>query len=263
MNKALLNCPLVSIVMPVYNTEKYIETSIKSVFSQTYKNWELLVIDDNSSDKSMNKVRELTESNKNYDVKIFENHVNKGAAFSRNVGITNSSGNYIAFLDSDDIWTCDKLEKQVDFMLRKKHMFTYSFYAYMDKENNEIDRVKIAPLRITYKSLLKYNNIGCLTVIVDSRIAKENLIDEKILKRNDYAMWLKYLKKTDAYCLPMVTGWYRFDSGTISNVSKFSLIKYHYYLFNKSENYSKIHASYCALRNVIYFLIYSKKYILE
>lgn len=186
----------VSIIMPCYNGGKYISESINSVLAQNYTDFELLVIDDYSDDESSSIINIFcTEDTR---VKYIVNNGERGAANARNLGIFNSRGRYIAFLDCDDVWIPDKLSKSLKFMDVNKLAFMWSSYSIIDEYGNYI-RQQRAGLRSDYFSfLLKSEIIGCLTVIYDS--FKLGKVYSPIIKlRNDYALWVSVFNACDRY----------------------------------------------------------------
>lgn len=243
---------LVSIIMPSYNSEKYISESIDSVIKQTYKNWELLIVDDLSTDNTYKiaKRYQLSDSR----IKVFQLENKGGASVARNYAIKNAKGKYIAFLDSDDLWKSKKLAKQIKFMKANNYAFSYTnYYSLKGKEKKEI----YSPKRITFKMMLKRNWIGCLTVMYDA----EKCGTVQILpleKRNDYALWLTVLKTVkEGYLLDEFTAYYRLNNG-ISNGNKFKLIKYHYALFHDILNLSHVKAFFYTFQNIMNYLINKK-----
>ena len=190
------NYGLVSIIMPLYNCEQYVAKSIESVLTQTYKDWELLIVDDCSTDRSVEVIKSFNDER----IKLLSNEHNSGAALSRNYALREAKGKWIAFLDSDDIWLPTKLEEQLQFMKENKYSFTYSDYRICN--DNEWEKViRTAPNKINYKKLLHYCYFSTITVIYDANVVGLIQIGD-IKKNNDYAMWLKALKKTDAYRYP-------------------------------------------------------------
>ena len=223
---------LVSIIMPAYNSEKYIKDSIESVFKQTYSNWELIVVDDCSTDKTIEVIKSFNDSR----IKLFVNETNSGAAISRNKALRGATGKWIAFLDSDDIWLPTKLEEQLQFMVRNNYSFTYTDYRICD-DGRLTSTVITAPKKVSFKKLKKYCYFATLTVVYD--VEKIGVIQiGNIKKNNDYAMWLKALKNADAYRLPKCLAIYNRHSGSISSGSKIKLIKWHYRLFKLECGYS-------------------------
>lgn len=240
---------LVSIIMPCYNSGKYIGESIKSVQAQTYTNWELLIVDDLSNDDTIDVIRNYQK--KDARIKVFMLKQKGGASIARNLAIQNANGRYIAFLDSDDLWDREKLSKQIKFMKKNKYAFTYTNYKIMT--NNNVIKYTKSPSIVSYESMLKRNWIGCLTVIYDKK--KCGLVQiPKIDKRNDYALWLKILQKIKyGYLLDEYLAVYRVNNG-ISQGSKFKLVKYHYYLFKRVMGFTKIKSLYYTLYNIFNYI---------
>ena len=213
---------LVSIIMPSYNTGKFIQETINSVKNQTYNNWELIIVDDGSTDNTDEVVRAIKDDR----IKYIKNKVNKGAAISRNIALREAKGKWIAFLDSDDLWKEDKLEKQIKFMEDNNYYFSYTNYIEIDENSNFNGRKITGPQKITRIGMFNYCWPGCLTVMYDSK--RIGLIQiEDIKKNNDYAMWLKACKKADCYLLNEELAMYRKRTGSISNHSYKTLIKWH------------------------------------
>ena len=163
-NKAKIDYGLVSIIMPNYNSEKYIKETIESVLAQTYQNWELIIVDDCSLDNSL----ELAKSFRDERIKIFSMSKNGGAAIARNKAIKEAQGKWIAFLDSDDLWITEKLEKQIAYMSNNDISFSYTDYDVIDESNNFITVFIPKFDSCTYEDILKHNHMGCLTVVYDS-----------------------------------------------------------------------------------------------
>ena len=224
---------LVSIIMPNYNCEKFVGETIKSVINQTYTNWEILFVDDCSTDNSI----KIAESFKDNRIRIFKNEKNSGAAVSRNWALREAKGEYIAFLDSDDIWVPEKLEKQIKFMEEKGYAFTYSDYK-ITMNGQPLPYVYFAPNKVNRRKLFNYCYFSTITVIYDRE--KVGLIQiEDLKKNNDYALWFEALKKVDAYRYPECLATYCKHGNSISSGSKFKLIKHHYILFRKGLKKSK------------------------
>ena len=179
--------PLVSIITPVYNSANYVKRTIGSVLNQTYKNFELLIIDDCSTDNTINIVNSYDDKR----IKVIKSDRNYGAAHSRNVGICESAGDYIAFLDGDDCWISNKLEKQLNFMIDNNYHFSSTNYYLKYEDSGQFAYIYSAPKKITHSLFMRANWVGCLSVMVESSYIKGLQIPDNILKRNDYAMWLK------------------------------------------------------------------------
>ena len=181
---------LVSIIMPSYNTAPYIRATIQSVLDQTYQNWELIIVDDCSTDNT----DEVVAFIKDDRIRYFHNEKNSGAAVSRNSALREAKGRWIAFLDSDDLWMPEKLEKQISFMEKNGYSFSYTNYEEIDVEGNSTGVKVTGPKKVTKTGMFNYCWLGCLTVMYDRNVI--GLIQiEDIKKNNDYAMWLKVCKK--------------------------------------------------------------------
>lgn len=226
---------LVSIITPSYNSAIFVESAIKSVLSQTYTNWELIFQDDCSVDETRDIVMQYAKEDDR--IKYECNFQNSGAAITRNNAIKRAKGRWIAFLDSDDLWMFDKLEKQIRFMQENNYAFSYTKYQEVN-ENSEFLGVCVSgPKKITKIGMYAYCWPGCLTVMYDVNIVGPLEIAD-IKKNNDYAMWLQIINKTDCYLLPEVLAQYRKREGSISRQSYFKLIKWHYKLFREADNKS-------------------------
>ncbi|HGF4940831.1 TPA: glycosyltransferase family 2 protein [Vibrio parahaemolyticus] len=211
---------LVSVIMPTYNSAGTVVESIQSVLSQTYKNWELIIVDDRSTDNTWQVIQ--TYADKYDNIRIYQNKENLGAGASRNFAIKKARGRFIAFLDSDDLWTEDKLAEQIPFMLKNNYPLTYTHYRRFNSE--EELSVVTAPEYTTYKKLMYSNVIGCLTAVYDTQKLGKRYMP-LIRKRQDMGLWLDILKETPkAYCLPKPLAKYRMDSGMTAN--KFSVLSY-------------------------------------
>lgn len=180
--------------MPAYNAENKIIRAIECVINQTYKNWELIIINDGSQDLTKNIVKRYCE--KEEKIKLISREKNKGIAFSRNEGIVASKGAYIAFLDSDDCWKPDKLEIQLTVMVQKNIEFSCTAYTVVDEKNNLIRSMNKKEGTYGYNDLLKTNFIGCLTVMIKSSVMKEFLMPE--INHEDYATWLNILSNNNS-----------------------------------------------------------------
>lgn len=185
------NDDLVSVIMPAYNCEKYIADAIESVLKQTYSNFELIVIDDGSKDRTLEIIREY--SNKDPRVKALQNEKNSGVSSTRNRGISLAEGEWIAFLDSDDIWIEDKLEKQMNRVHAKSAEFVFTGVSYIDETGKSYSGIFEVPNEVSYKKLLRQNVITCSSVLVNKRYF-ENIRMEKDEMHEDYAVWLRILR---------------------------------------------------------------------
>ena len=249
-----MNQELVSVIMPSFNTAGFIERSIESVLKQTHNNLELIIVDDCSTDNTDDVIRPLLNDKR---IKYIKNTENSGAAVSRNRAIAAAKGKWIAFLDSDDIWEKDKLEKQIKFMTENNYHFSYTAYCEIDTEDKPLGVIVKGPKKITKTGMYNYNWLGCLTVMYDAELV--GLIQiEDIKKRNDYAIWLKVIRKTDCYFLNEQLARYRKRKGSISSNSYIKLLKYHYQLYRVSEHMGVIMSVFNTCRNML-FGVYKKK----
>lgn len=248
---------LVSIIMPSYNTAAYIKESIQSVLNQTYTNWELLIVDDCSTDST----DEVLETIKDSRIRYFKNDKNSGAAVSRNKALREARGQWIAFLDSDDLWMPEKLEKQIYFMETNSYAFSYTNYEEIDADGNKTGVKVSGPKKITKTGMFNYCWPGCLTVMYDAM--KVGLIQiEDIKKNNDYAMWLKVCKKTRCYLLEKNLAEYRRGrSGSVSTHGHKELIKWHYRLFRFAEKENCFLSLINTVRNIIFGFYKKKMYV--
>ena len=209
---------LVSIIMPSYNTAQYISQSIQSVLAQTYLNWELIIVDDCSTDNTENVVSVFLNDNR---IKFLKNERNSGAAVSRNRALREARGKWIAFLDSDDLWEPEKLKKQIAFMENHEYHFSYTNYIEIDEESVPNGKSVTGPKRISKHGMYNYCWMGCLTVMYDAdAVGLIQIADIK--KNNDYAIWLKVCKKANCYLLNETLARYRIRNGSISNFLQMS-----------------------------------------
>lgn len=247
---------LVSIVMPSYNTGRFITETINSVLNQTYKNWELIIIDDCSSDSTDEIIKNIDDNR----IVYMKNEVNSGAAVSRNKALKEARGKWIAFLDSDDLWKEDKLEKQIKFMKSNDYYFSYTNYIEIDENSNPNGKRITGPKKITKIGMYNYCWPGCLTVMYDAKYV--GLIQiEDIRKNNDYAMWLKICKKANCYLLNEDLAMYRKREESISNHSYTSLIKWHYKLYKEAEHQNVICSLFNTCRNLMFGVYKKKRYV--
>ena len=249
---------LVSIIMPSYNTAQYIEKTIKSVLDQTYTNWELIIVDDCSTDNTDEVVKNYLTDKR---IKYLKNEQNSGAAVSRDRALREAKGQWIAFLDSDDLWMPEKLEKQICFMKEKGYFFSYTDYEEINAEGNRTGTFVTGPKKITKMGMYNYCWPGCLTVMYDA--TKVGLIQiSDIKKNNDYAMWLKVCKKADCYLLDECLGQYRKGRvGSVSTHSIKTMIGWHYRLFHEAEKRSALVSAIFTLRNLFWGVLKKIRYV--
>lgn len=250
---------LVSIIMPSYNTEKYIEETIQSVLAQTYTDWELLIVDDCSTDGSVDIINKFVEADNR--IKLFVNEKNSGAAFSRNCALREAKGKWIAFLDSDDLWMKEKLEKQIAFMVSNGYDFSYTDYEQIDETSMPNGKWITGPKKITKRKMFRYCWVGCLTVMYNAEKVGVIQIDPSVKKNNDYAIWLKVCKFANCYLLNETLAQYRKRSGSISNRSYLKLIKWHYRLYRIDEKKNPVSALFMTVRNLFWGVWKKLRYV--
>ena len=248
---------LVSIIMPSYNTAIYIEETIQSVLNQTYPNWELIIVDDCSNDNT----DEVLEKIKDPRIHYLKNEKNSGAAVSRNKALREAKGQWIAFLDSDDLWMRNKLEKQIQFMEENGYAFSYTNYEEIDVNGNKTGVTVTGPKKITKTGMFNYCWPGCLTVMYNAE--KVGLIQiADIKKNNDYAMWLKVCKKADCHLLDEALGQYRKGRvGSVSTHSIKTMIGWHFKLYHEAEGMGWIESLINTGRNLVFGFYKKKRYV--
>lgn len=240
---------LVSIITPVYNAEDFIYETIKSVQAQSYSDWEMLLIDDCSTDNSANIIIKM--ANDDSRIKYIKLDKNSGAAFTRNTGLSLANGRYIAFLDSDDIWKPNKLSVQIDLINEKGVGFTFTSYRYITQDGKPMSKVARAPEKIDYNGLLKNTIIGCSTVLIDRKVVGDFRMTN-VRRGQDTATWLQLLKKVDyAYGIYDDLVWYRVVNGSLSS-NKMKAIKRTWNTYRNVEHLSLPKAMY-----VFVFYVYN------
>lgn len=240
---------LVSIIMPSYNTANYIEASIESVRHQTYENWELIIVDDCSTDNTDEVVRPFLTDGR---IRYLKNEQNSGAAVSRNQALREAKGKWIAFLDSDDLWLPEKLEKQVAFMEQNGYHFSYTNYEEINMAGEKTGVRVTGPKKITKTGMFNYCWPGCLTVMYDAEAVGLIQIAD-IKKNNDYAMWLKVCRKADCYLLDECLAQYRKGrAGSVSTHSVKTMVGWHYKLFREAEGFGLVQSVCNTAKNLLW-----------
>ena len=233
---------LVSIITPSYNSSRFIVECVNSVISQTFQNWEMIIVDDCSNDNSKDIISVLSAKDERIKSIFLEENV--GSAEARNIAIRQAKGKYIAFLDSDDIWNEDKLENQISFMNEKDIAFSFTSYQPISEDGKTKYSVIISPKKMSYHSYLKNTIIGCLTVIID----KEKTGDfqmPNIQSSHDMALWLLIMKRGfSAYGLDENLAYYRIVS-TSNTSKKWKAAKEVWDVYRKVENLDIIYSTYC------------------
>lgn len=232
---------LVSVITPTYNCGKFIAQTIESVQSQTYTNWEMIIVDDCSTDNTKSVIAEIAATDDR--IKYFCLDKNSGAAVARTKAMELAKGNYMAFLDSDDIWKPQKLEKQLNYMQKNNINFSCTAYEQIDEENHLLGKVIKTVKKTNYNRLLLDCPVGNSTVMYNVKNMGKFVVPN-IRKRNDDALWLQMLKKEKyIYGMPDVLMEYRVRQNSISS-NKLSLIKYHWILYRQVEHLSVLRSSF-------------------
>jgi len=248
--------PNVSIIMPLYNSARFVKKAIESVISQTYQDWELLVINDCSKDESQSVVEDLAKR----DSRIRMLHTDLpsgGPAIPRNLGVEQAQGRYIAFLDSDDMWYPKKLEEQLPLFEDPETVIVFSYYRKMREDEGVSMEIVKSPKRVNYRQLLKGNVIGNLTGIYDTqKVGKHYFMT---VGHEDYVYWLHILKQGGfATNTQKLHGLYRITTGSVSN-NKFKAMRWDWYIFRHIEKLSFPYACYCfahyAVKGLIKYMI--------
>ena len=245
----MIKQPIISIITPCYNSSNYISQTIESVISQTYANWEMIIVDDCSSDNSAQIINEYSQ--KDNRISYFKTDSPSGSpVVPRNIGIEHAKGRYIAFLDSDDLWLPNKLEEQLKLFDNKNVAIAYSNYEKINEAGERIQRIINAPNKVDYHNLLKSNVIGNLTGIYDT--AKVGKIYCQNIRHEDYVLWLSILKKGYiAQNTNTVTALYRVRENSVSS-NKLKILSWQWNILRNIENLSLLKAIY-------YYLIYAIK----
>lgn len=237
-----LKSGLCSIIMPAYNTELYIADSIESVLAQTYKNWQLIIVDDCSTDstKSIIKRYQALDSR----IKLICLEKNGGVANARNLAIKHACGQYVAFLDSDDLWLPEKLSKQIKFMQDNHCLFSYHNFRMLDVNTNKLLREVHVPACVDYTELLKGNRTGsCLTTCIDRSVIRDIYMPNE--KHEDYICWLEILKQygITAYGIDECLGYYKVGKMSVSS-NKLKSALWTWRVYRESQKLGFIEAMY-------------------
>ena len=249
--------PLVSIVTPVYNGEKTIGKTIESVINQTYDKFEMIIVDDLSNDKTVDIIKKYQKEDDR--IKLFILDKKGGASGARNFAIKKATGKYVAFLDGDDLWKKDKLEKQVKFMEDNNIYFSYTDYCYIDNDGNDLKQYRKCPKKVSYYRMLLGDSVGCLTVMYNRKAVGKIKIPE-LKKRNDYALWCLILKKVrKGYKYNDVLSVYRKSRESLSSGKKYKLLKYHYQMHRKVNELNTVSSAFFTITNTINY--FGNRYI--
>lgn len=246
---------MVSIIMPSWNTDRFIAESIQSVINQTYKKWELLIVDDCSTDNTDKIVADFHDDR----IRYFKNKKNCGAAMTRNKALREAQGEWIAFLDSDDVWNPEKLEKQILFMKKNGYVFSYHEYEKINEKSELLNVYVSGPKIVTKRKMYNYGYPGCLTFMYN--VKAMGLIQIKdIKKNNDYAILLQLCKKADCYLLKENLAKYRIRKKSISHDKLSKKLRSHYDLFHHCDEKSAFIALWYTLQNFVYGILKKKFY---
>ena len=242
--------PLVSIIMGVYNAADIVGNCIDSVIAQTYTNWELIIVDDCSTDDTDAIIEPLLADSR---ITYLKNETNSGAAVSRNRALKLAKGRWIAFLDSDDEWLPDKLYKQIRFMEDNGYAFTFTDYRTV-RNGVSAPYINTGPDVVGRRKMYNYCYIFTGTVVYDRDVIGLIQIAD-LRKNNDYAMWLAAVEKSDAYRLPECLSHYNKHDSSISSGSKLKLIKWHYIMFRKGLGKGPVVSFILTVNNLIHGVI--------
>ena len=240
----------VSVVIPTFNSSNTVKRTIESVLNQTHENFEILITDDNSTDNTILIIKKYLKKHDN--IKLFCLNVNQGAGYARNFSINKASGDYIAFLDSDDYWYPNKLEVQIQFMKKRKIHFTYSSYDVIDEVGKKINKINAKP-KIDYIDILRNNYLGCLTVIYDVNYFGK-LYMPKLRKRQDWCLWIDVIKKNGTvYGIKDSLGAYLVHKKSLSS-NKIKLIKYNWLVYKQHLGFSYFVSTFLLIQYLAFYL---------
>lgn len=235
---------LVSIITPTYNSAKYISETILSVQNQTHLNWEMIIIDDGSTDETISIVEEFQKSETR--IHLIKQNKNVGPAITRNKGIEFAKGKYLTFLDADDIWFSDFIQNSIETIQQTSVPFVFSSYRRSDEELNFVYSDFIVPQKVSYIDILKTNSISCLTAFLDVEVLGKKFMPI-IHKRQDMGLWLQYLKEIPfAYGIQEPKAIYRIRKNSLSR-KKSDLIKYQWQFYREVEKLSIVQSAYFML----------------
>lgn len=247
---------LVSVIIPCYNAESYLPETIESVLNQTYSNLELLIVNDCSTDRTKEIIMEYSKSDER--IKYFETSSPSGSpALPRNIGLDNANGFFISFLDSDDLWIPDKLNKQIEFYIRTKHRFIFSNCEKMTSDGQLSNRIVIEPKMVNYNNLLKKCQIPSPSVMIEKKIIGDTRF--KNIQKEDYIFWMDILKKgyTAHNCNEVLTKYRVLPQSRSAN--KFAMVGSQWYVLRNIQHISFFKSLYYLSHYLIYAI---KKYLI-
>lgn len=229
---------LISIIVPVYNAERFIRETMDSVLAQTCSGWELLLVEDGSSDSTVEVIEQYREENRENRIRLIRQPSNMGAAKARNRGLQEAKGRYIAYLDADDLWMPEKLERELAFMKEKEAAFAFTGYEFADERGNGTGKVVRVPETLTYRQALSNTTIFTTTVMFDRRKIDSALLEMPVIKSEDTALWWKVLRNGYvAYGLDENLAKYRRPAKSLSS-NKLEALRRIWNLYRKAEGMS-------------------------
>jgi teichuronic acid biosynthesis glycosyltransferase TuaG len=253
-----METPLVSIITPSYNSEKFIFDTIQSVQNQTYQNWEMIIVDDCSTDQTVSIIEQFV--NNDSRILFFQLAINSGAGIARELALSKAKGNYISFLDADDLWKSLKLEKQLQFLKDNNSHFTFSFYDCIDEQGNKLNKRVEAPINLSYLQLFFCNYVGNLTGIYEKNYFGKIAISST-RKRQDWMVWLTILKKVrKAKPVPESLALYRIRDNSLS-ASKVELLKHNFAVYRNFHGYNYLVSLFIMIGFLFTQLLIKPRYI--
>ena len=252
-----METPLVTVITPSFNSAKFIAQTIQSVQNQSYDNWELIIVDDCSTDETVNIIKDFVANDNR--IFLYQLEKNSGAGIARNLAIQKANGRFISFLDSDDLWKREKLKTQVDYLLSNNVPFTFSYYECINEEGKLLNKIVKAPQKLTFNKLFFCNFVGNLTGIYDVNYFGKIPIS-KIRKRQDWIVWLTILKKIKtAKPIPESLAFYRVRTDSIS-ASKIVLLKSNYSVYRQFHQLNIFMAILCMVGFLFVLLFVKPRY---
>ena len=248
----------VSIITPSFNSAKFIANTIESVQNQSHQNWEMIIVDDCSTDQTVTIIEQFVANDDR--IHLFQLDKNSGAGIARDLALSKAKGDYIAFLDADDLWKPLKLEKQLQFLKDNKAHFTFSFYDCIDEEGNELNKRVEAPRNLSYRQLFFCNYVGNLTGIYEVNYFGKIAISST-RKRQDWMVWLTILKKIKtAKPIPESLALYRIRDNSLS-ASKVDLLKHNFLVYRSFHGYNFVLSLFIMVGFLITQLFIKPRYI--
>lgn len=249
---------LVSVIMLSHNSSQFVEESVRSVLAQTYTNWELLFVDDNSKDDTIEKMMELKGKDERF--KISQVIYDRGISINRNSALNRARGRWIAFLDAGDVWHPEKLERQIAFMIEHGYTFSYTSYGLMDNNSRTRCVVIGGKNHVTYQDMIRCCWPAYVTVMYDAEMV--GLVQVRDLKRNnDYALWLSISKRNDCHLLNDNLATIRTYWGRLGGLMKTDKVKWRYEVYRKEEGFGPVKSLLYTIRNGWYGIKKWRKYV--